>query len=224
MSPFFLLQPRSGIVQKIDAQVEKSRREIVSRDTELAQQSQTLKLAEMKKTSITQGFPNIRKNLKSSEKTVTHLLSQKKNLEEQLKVKEDEMQFFRESSTEQKQWLNKLISQKEEEIARLQKELTRVTTELNRASSQINEYEAQIRKIQSVLSKMSEEIKSLRDANAQKKQELDLKRKEVDQLRMQQTAAKDSNDKYNKKTTVRNDYKFIVQTCIQYYSFLNVRH
>ena len=211
-------------MQKIAAQVEESRREIVSKDTELAQQNQTLKLAELKEKSIVQNFSDIRKNLSSSEKTVTELLSQKKNLEEQLKVKEDEMQFFRESSTEQKQWLNKLISQKEEEIANLKKELTWINAELAEANTQIGRYEAQICEIQSDLSKKSEEVKSLRDANAQKKQELDLKRKEVDQLRIQQTAAEESNDKYEKKTTVRNDYKFIVQTCIQYYSFLNIRH
>ena len=206
--------PPSGIVQKIDAQVEESRREIVSKDTELAQQNQTLQLAEKKKKNITLSFPNIRKNLQSSEKTVTQLLSQKKNLEEQLKVKEDEMQFFRESSTEQKQWLNKLLSQKEKEIANLKKELTKVTAELEKANAQIGRYEAQIREIQTDLSKKSEEVECLRNANAQNKQELDLKRKEVDQLRMQQSAAEESNDKYRKETMVRSDYNII--TCIQY--------
>ena len=190
-------------MQKIDAQVEKSIREIVSKDTELAQQSQTLKLAELKKKSIAQSFPNIRKNLKSSEKTVTQLLSQKKDLEEQLMVKEDEMQFFRESATEQKQWLKKLISQKEKEIANLKEELTRVTAELEEANAQIGRYEAQIHEIQSDLIKKPEEIISLRNANAKNKQERDLKRKEVDQLRMQQTAAEESNDKYRKETMVR---------------------
>ena len=173
----------------------------------MAQQIQTLKLAELKKKSIIQNFSNIRKNLNSSGKTVIQLLSQKKNLEDQLKVKEDEMQFFRESNTEQKQWLNKLISQKEEEIASLSKALTRVTAELEEANAQIGKYEAQIHKIQSDLSKRSGEVKSLREANAQKKQELNLKRKEVDQLRMQQTAAEESNDRYRKETTVRIDYK-----------------
>ena len=207
-------------MQKIAAQVEESRREIVSKDTELAQQNQTLKLAELKEKIIVQNFSDIRKNLSSSEKTVTELLKQKKDLEEQLKVKEDEMQFFRESSTRQKQWLNKLISQKEEEIASLKKELTRVTTVLNRASTQIEEYEAQIHMIHSDLSKKSEEVKSLRNANAQKKQQLDLKRKEVDELRMQQTAAEESNDKYKKTTKVRNDYQLFM-LYIKYYSFLN---
>ena len=191
--------------------MEVSRHEILSKDRELAQQNQTLKLAEMKKVSTIQSFSGIRESISSSEMIVTQLLHQKKNLEEQLKVKEDEMQFFRESSTRQKQWLNKLISQKEEEIASLKIELARVITELNKASTQIGEYEEQIRKIQSDLSKKSEEVKSLRDANAQKKQQLDLKRIEVDQLHMQQTAAKDSIDKYRKTTAVRNAYIFLIQ-------------
>ena len=171
----------------------------------MAQQKQSLKLAELKKKTTAQSFSNIRKSLSSSEKRVTELLSQKKNLEEQLKVKEDEMEFFRESSTKQKQWLNKLMLQKEEEIAILQKELARVTTELTRANTQIGEYEAQIHKIQSDLNKKSEEVKSLRDANAQKKKELYFKRKEVDQLCMQQTAAKESSDKYRRVTMVKID-------------------
>ena len=191
--------------------MEVSRHEILSKDRELAQQNQTLKLAEMKKVSTIQSFSGIRESISSSEMIVTQLLHQKKNLEEQLKVKEDEMQFFRESSTRQKQWLNKLISQKEEEIASLKIELARVITKLNKASTQIGEYEEQIRKIQSDLCKKSEEVKSLRDANAQKKQQLDLKRIEVDQLHMQQTAAKESIDKYRKTTAVRNAYIFLIQ-------------
>ena len=192
--------PPRGIVQKIDARVEESICEIVSKDTEFAQQNQTLKLAE--KTCI-QGFSNIRKNISSLEKTITELLSQRNNLEEQMKVKEDEMQFFRESSTEQKQWLDRLVTQKEKEIASLKKELTRVTAELNRASTQIVEYEEQIHKIQSDLDKKSVQIESLRKANSHKRQELDLMRREVDQLRVQQTAAEESNEKYRKATLVR---------------------
>ena len=138
----------------------------MSKDRELAQQNQTLKLAEMKKKNTIQSFSDIRENINSSEKIVTQLLSQKNNLEEQLKVKEDEMQFYRESNTRQKQWLNKLISQKEEEISSLKKELTRMTDELNRASAQIDMYEALIRNIQSDLSKKSKEVKSLQDALA----------------------------------------------------------
>ena len=208
-------------MQKITAQVEMSRHEIVSKDREFAQQNQALKLAEMKKKTIALGFSGIQENIVSSEKKVTQLLSQKENLEEQLKQKEKEMLVLRLSNiTQQQELLKEVISIKSKEIANLKKELEKVTTELEEANAHLDEYAVQIRKIQSDLNKKSEEVISLRNTNARKKQQLDLKRKEIDQLRMQQTAAEESNDKYRKATMVRN-YNYC-KTCIHYYSFKTI--
>ena len=201
--------PPSGIVQKIDAQVEVSGHEIVSKDRELAQQNQALKLAEKKKKTIAQRFSSIQKNINSSEKKVTQLLSQKENLEGQLKQKEKEMLVLSLSNpTQLQELLKEVILVKNQEIANLKKELELVSAELEEVNAQLGEYKVQICKIQSDLSKKSEEVKCLREANAKNKQELDLKREEVDQLRMQQTAAEESNDKYRKTTKVRSDYNY----------------
>ena len=190
-------------MQKIDAQVKEFRRQIASKDLELAQQNQSLKLAESKKKSIAHRFSNIRQDISSSEKRVTLLLKEKENLEEQLRVKEKEMLLFKDSNPKQQDLLQEVLSIKEKEISSLKKQLDVVTTELEEANAQIGEYEAEIEKNKADMSKKLKEVKSLQDANAQNKQELDLKRREVDQLRMQQTAAEESNDKYRKQTMVR---------------------
>ena len=211
-------------MQKIDAQVEESRCQIASKDLELAQQNQSLKLAELKKKNTAQGFSDIRQNISSSEKRVKQLLSQKENLEKQLEIKEKEKLLFIDSHSKQQELLKEVMSIKEKEIASLKKQLEELTTELEEANAQIGEYEAELRKIKADMSRKSKEVKSLQDSNAQNKQELDLKRKEVDRLRMQQTAAEESNDKYRKQTMVRTVLaSHYCKACIHYYCSPNNR-
>ena len=175
----------------------------MSKDQESALQDQALKLAEVQKKGISQGFSNTRQDLNTSEKKVTQLISQKKSLEEQLDIREAEMQIFRESNAKQQELLNKVIQLKEKEIANLKEQLRSITFELDEASVQIGEYTAQIHEIEKKLSRKSKKVESLRKANALTKQELDLERKKVDQFRSQQTSLQESEEKFRRETRVR---------------------
>ena len=205
----------SAIQQEIDAQVEKSSHHIVSKDQELAEQKRELRVAESIQKDITNDLSAIKEGIGHTGNTAQQLLKEKKKFERTLKLKMKERESLmvlvtakQEQALEDKialteEEIAELKQEKEEEIAEHKVELEEVENKLREAETQMSEYEKQLHQFSSELTQLFGKLKSLREANAETKQELDLEREKVDHFCMQQTAAKKSEDLYRKETKVK---------------------
>ena len=232
MTMIILQLAPSAIQREIDARVEKSSHHIVSKDQELAEQKRELRVAESIQKDITNDLSAIKEGIGHTGNTAQQLrkkkeelekkLKTKEKLEKKLKTKEQEMiaitAIKQEQALEDKTALTKdeiaeLIQEKEEEIAEHKVELEEVESKLREAETQMSEYEKQLHQFSSELTELFGKLKSLREANAETKQELDLEREKVDLFCMQQTATKKSEDLYRKEPKV----KIIVKLIMYYY-------
>ena len=189
----------------------------MSKDQKLAEQDQCLRIAKSQKNEIAQSLSTLKQSIGSSENEIEQLLKQKSKLESKLERKDMELSIVEELNVHQEQLLHSLhkkISLKEadildlrkeveEEIAGVKQELEEVKTKLEKAEAKVFEYERELHKLTSELKQKSEEVEVLLKKNAQTKLELDLEREKVHQLRMQETAAQESEDTYRKETKVR---------------------
>ena len=204
----------SPILDQIDGQIDQSRITITSKDKELVQLEQALQLAELEKDNITQDLNTICQGIRSLKDRIIHLLEEKKGLEEQLKLKENQVLLFKELNSKTdvllKEFSTKpevihiLATVTEKEIAGLNGQLQTVGTKLEEAEVKLSDHrEKLLHKIVAELREKSQEVESLREVNAQTKLELDLERAKVEKLRMQQTAAKEE-ERYMNEVKVRN--------------------
>ena len=98
--------------------------------------------------------------------------------------------------------LQKSISRKEKEIDELQKKLQTVLKKLDETQLQIPALRKELQRTSQELASKSTEIKLLREVKEEMKVSLDIERKRYDNVVMQQTAAKISNDSYTVKNKV----------------------
>ena len=109
---------------------------------------------------------------------------------------------MQQSASEQMELLQKSISRKEKEIDELQKKLQTVLKKLDETELQIPALRKELQRTSQELASKSTEIKLLREAKEEMKVSLDVERKRYDNVVMQQTAAKTSNDSYKQEKEV----------------------
>lgn len=193
----------------LEDQVKRCRCQIISNDLKLAQQNKHLQSAEFIKKEITQDLSSIKQSVGNIGNKTEQLLQRKEKLEKKLKMKKQEMIIITAKQEQPhnilpltKDEITELAEEKEKEITEHKKELEEVEVKLKQSAAQISEYEEQLLQFTSELRELFEKLQSFRQTNAQTKQELDLKRGRVDQFRMQQTAAEESEERYKREIKV----------------------
>ena len=192
------------LITQLQQKINKLQDEIDVKDKKLAQQEEDFKKVKDEKRDMKQDLKVVERKLSSSRQECQQLLDEKKNLETERKQRKEEITTLKTViQTNKLEALEKIISQRQKEIDTLNQQLLAVENDLKNAKVQTAEYEEQIQKMRTALKEKRTELESLQTVCTKTKCELGLEREKFDRLHMQQTAAKESQDKFKQETQVR---------------------
>ena len=117
--------------KKLSTEVEQLRKQVKERDMELAVKDRCLEEAKRQKGEVNQRLVQIKQTIRQTQTKTIKLIQGKMNVEKQLHLREQELQFLRTSHQEDSEQLQNFIRNGEEEIRELQQQLHTVESELN---------------------------------------------------------------------------------------------
>ena len=128
------------------------------------------------------------------------------NVEKQLQLREQELQFLRTGHQEDSEQLQNIIRNREEEIRELQQQLHTVEGELNFERKRTQELSEKLQQATTELEKKSAVQRVQEKENEALKSHLKRERQMVDFLQMQLISASSSKDQYISEMEVREHY------------------
>ena len=136
-----------------------------------------------------ENFKQIKHNAVQVQTRVTKLIKQRIEIQKQLEQKESGRRKLQRIQGREKEALQSLIDERNEEIARLQQELKAVQAELASEKRKASSLQEQLQQATKDLEVSSARVQELLWARQTLEISLDKESKRVDQLLMQQTAA-----------------------------------
>ena len=183
---------RSTAMQKrLGSQIEKLRNNVKEKDRELALKDQSLEEAKRQKDAISQKMMQLRQTIKQNQTKTISLVKKKAEAEEQLQLKERELQLLRTIVQKDSELLQKdreLLQNKEKEIRELRQHLQSVESELTLERNLSKELRKKLQQATEELGKKSAVEREREEAKEYLKTHLERERQTVDSLRVQLTS------------------------------------
>ena len=184
-------QTSTAMQKRLGSQIEKLRNNVKEKDRELALKDQSLEEAKRQKDAISQKMMQLRQTIKQNQTKTISLVKKKAEAEEQLQLKERELQLLRTIVQKDSELLQKdreLLQNKEKEIRELRQHLQSVESELTLERNLSKELRKKLQQATEELAKKSAVEREREEAKEYLKTHLERERQTVDFLRVQLTS------------------------------------
>ena len=192
--------------KKLSTKVEQLRKQVKEKDRELAVKDRCLEEVKKQKGEVNQRLVQIKQTIRQTKTKTIKLIREKMNVEKQLQLREQELQFLRTGHQEDSEQLQNIIRNREEEIRELQQQLHTVEGELNFERKRTQELSEKLQQATTELEKKSAVQRVQEKENEALKSHLKRERQMVDFLQMQLISASSSKDQYISEMEVREHY------------------
>ena len=191
----YCLVPQTSVPlqKKLIIQIEKCMREVEAKDKELALNHQSLEEARRQMDVANQGVAEKIQSIRQTQTKVINLTQEKMEVEKQLQLKKQELQFLCTIHQNSEQ-LENIIRNKEEEIRKLQHRLHEVESELRSERKLSQELKEQLKQATADLGKKYSAEQDREKATGDLRTSLERERQMVDFLREQLTNASTSKE------------------------------
>ena len=189
----FVSQTSMPLQKKLIIQVERRMREVEAKDKELAVQYQSLEEARRQMGMANQRVTETIQSIRQTQTKAINLIQEKMEVEKQLQLKKQELQFLCTIHQDSEQ-LENIIRNKEEEIRKLQQRLHTVESELSSEKKWSQRLREQLRQVTAELETKSAVEREREKATGDLRTSLERERQTVDFLREQLTSASTSKE------------------------------
>ena len=148
-----------------------------------------LEESKREKLVLNQQLTNIKPKVKLTHTKTVKLIHERMEIEKQLELREQEIEFLKNSNLKEHQQVQSIIRQREEEIKQLKEQLSVVEGQLISERKQAQDLRKQLNQTEKELVAKSAEAQELERSICKLETYLDFERKRVDLLLMQMTAA-----------------------------------
>ena len=160
-----------------------------------------LEESKREKSVLNQQLTNIKQKVKLTHTKTVKLIHERVDIEKQLELREQEIEFLKSSNLKESQQFQSIIRQREEEIKQLKEQLSAVEGQLSSKRKQAKDLREKLNQTEKELATKSAEAQELEKSNGKLEAYLDSERKRVDLLLMQMTAAS-SQQQYTRELEV----------------------
>jgi len=189
--------------KELSSQVEKLSKEVEAKDRELAVKNLALVDARKQENVVRQKLLEIKQTIEITQNKTMKLIQQKMEVEKQLQLREQELQFLRTGHQKDSELLRSIIHNKEEEVRELQHHLQSVESELALERKVTQDLKEKLHQANAALAEKSALAQEREKVNEAFKILLEGERQRVDQLVRQLTSASTSRDQYTREIEVK---------------------
>jgi len=194
--------------KKLSSKVEKLSKEVEAKDRELAVKNLALVDARKQENIVRQKLLEIKQTIGNTQNKTMKLIQQKMEVEKQLQLREQELQFLRTGHQKDSEQLRSIILNKEEEVRELRHRLQSVESELAFERKVTQDLKEKLHQANAALAEKSALAQEREKVNEAFKILLEGERQRVDQLLRQLTSASTSRDQYTREIEVKGDSVF----------------
>jgi len=189
--------------KELSSKVEKLSKEVEAKDRELAVKNLALVDARKQENIVRQKLLEIKQTIEITQNKTMKLIQQKMEVEKQLQLREQELQFLRTGHQKDSELLRSIIHNKEEEVRELQHRLQSVESELALERKVTHDLKEKLHQANAALAEKSALAQEREKVNEAFKILLEGERQRVDQLVRQLTSASTSRDQYTREIEVK---------------------
>ena len=188
------MQTSTPLQQELSGKVEKLRTEVETKDRELAVKNLALKEARRQQGAVHKKLAQIRNTIGQTQAKTMSLIQQKIEVEKQIQLREQELQFLRTGHQKDSEQLQSIIQNREEEVRELRHRLRTVENELASEKKVTQDLRDKLLQTTAELAVKSALAQEREKVIGVFKFQLEGERQRVDQLLMQLTGAGTSKD------------------------------
>ena len=189
--------------KKLSSKVEKLSKEVEAKDRELTVKNLALVDARKQENIVRLKLLEIKQTIENTQNKTMKLIQQKLEVEKQLQLREQELQFLRTGHQKDSEQLRSIIHNKEEEVRELQHRLQSVESELALERKVTQDLKEKLHQANAALAEKSALAQEREKVNEAFKILLEGERQRVDQLVRQLTSASTSRDQYTREIEVK---------------------
>jgi len=189
--------------KELSSKVEKLSKEVEAKDRELAVKNLALDDARKQENIARQKLPEIKQTIGNTQNKMIKLIQQKMEVEKQLQLREQELQFLRTGDQKDSEQLRSIIQNREEEVRELRHRLQSVESELAFERKVTQDLKEKLHQANAALAEKSALAQEREKVNEAFKILLEGERQSVDQLVRQLTSASTSRDQYTREIEVK---------------------
>ena len=188
------MQTSTPLQQELSGKVEKLRTAVETKDRELAVKNLALKEARRQQGAVHKKLAQIRNTIGQTQAKTMSLIQQKIEVEKQIQLREQELQFLRTGHQKDSEQLQSIIQNREEEVRELRHRLRTVENELASEKKVTQDLRDKLLQTTAELAEKSALAREREKVIGVFKFQLEGERQRVDQLLMQLTGAGTSKD------------------------------
>jgi len=189
--------------KELSSKVEKLSKEVEAKDRELAVKNLALVDARKQENIVRQKLLEIKQTIGNTQNKTMKLIQQKIEVEKQLQLREQELQFLCTGHQKDSEQLRSIIQNKEEEVRELRHRLQSVESELALERKVTQDLKEKLYQANAALAEKSALAQEREKVNEAFKILLEGERQRVDQLVRQLTSASTSGDQYTREIEVK---------------------
>jgi len=189
--------------KELSSKVEKLSKEVEAKDRELAVKNLALVDARKQENIVRQKLLEIKQTIRNTQNKTMKLIQQKLEVEKQLQLREQELQFLRTGHQRDSEQLRSITQNREEEVWELRHRLQSVESELAFERKVTQDLKEKLHQANAALAEKSALAQEREKVNEAFKILLEGERQRVDQLVRQLTSASTSRDQYTREIEVR---------------------
>ena len=192
--------------QQLTEKVAQLQKALEANDKEFEKKRQLLEKAEKEKTTTKHRVARIHQMVIAVHSKTTGLLKEKSELEKQLELKQQELEFLHTIKQKDEEKLQLILKNKRVEIKQLQEQIQALDSELQSEKKTAQELREKLSQVDKELQGKSSQVQELEKVICELRLDYKNERKRVDMLLMQRTAATTSKEQYTKEIEVHQNY------------------